>query len=181
MLNKNSQWIIFFCAILYNKYLKKKKKKKNVKYFQYAMFAFIVSFVSTNEVRNHFYLHFWFNKTFIKLLMHCVHVFRKIKKKKKKKKKKNLYSVEFRWWGVMSSSITLYFLSELHNNKKLCNAFENDSSRSYWGRKKEHFYNELVDLLLLSIIVIFHLFSIIRRVISNNTIVLTEIRSYLYR
>ena len=36
-------------------------------------------------------------------------------------------------------------------------------------------HNEGVDLLLLSISVIFHLFSTIRRVISNNTILLSEI------
>ena len=128
MQNKNSQWFIFFCAILYNKNLKKNKNKNkmpNTFSMQCLPFLFLVlkakeikkerHIVSTNEVRNHFYLHFWFNKIFIKLLMHCVLVFRK--------KKERIYCVEFRWWCVMSSAITLYFLSELHNNRKLCNAF----------------------------------------------------------
>ena len=119
--------------------------------------------VSTNKARNHFYLHFWL---LIKLLMRCVHVLWK---------KKKIYCVNFRLRCVMSSAITHYFLSDLHNNRKLCNAFINDSSRLYWGRKNLHFHNEGVDLLLLSIIVIFHVFSTIRRVISNNTIVLSEI------
>ena len=89
--------------------------------------------------------------------------------------KKGIYCVEFRLWCVMSSSFTHYFLSELHNNRKLCNAFINDSSRSYGGRTMVHVYNEGVDMLLLSISVIFHLFSTIRRVISKNTIVVSEI------
>ena len=38
-----------------------------------------------------------------------------------------------------------------------------------------YIFNELVDLLLLSIILIFHKFSTFRSVISNNTIVLSEI------
>ena len=172
--NKNSQWFIFFYAMLYNKNLK--KKMPNTFSMQCLPLLFLVlkakeikkerNIVSFNEVRNHFYLHFWFNKTFIKLLIHCVHVFRE---------KKRIYCVKFRLWCVMSSAITHYFLSELHNNRKLCNAFINDSSRSYWGRKRVHVYNEGVDLLLLSINVIFHLFSTIRRVISNTTIVLSEI------
>ena len=88
--NKNSQWFIFFCATLYNKNLKKKKKMPNTFSMQYLPLLFLVlkakeikkerDIVSTNEVRNHFYLHFWFNTIFIKLLMHCVHVFRKKKK-----------------------------------------------------------------------------------------------------
>ena len=42
-------------------------------------------------------------------------------------------------------------------------------------KKKGTFYNEGVDLLLLSIIVNFYMVSTIKRVISNNTIVLFEI------
>ena len=92
--DKNSQRFIFFCAILYNRNLKEKKKKKgqmlsvcNVCFYHVYFSLFWKAkeikkernIVSTNEVRNHFYLHFWFNKIFIKLLMHCVHVFRKKK------------------------------------------------------------------------------------------------------
>ena len=85
--NKNSQRFIFFCAILYNKNLKKKKKGQILSVCNVCLYCSVFwkakeikkerNIVSTNEVRNHFYLHFWFNKTFNKLLMHCVHVFRK--------------------------------------------------------------------------------------------------------
>ena len=88
--NKNSQWFIFFCALLYKWNLKKKKKKCQILSVCNVCLYYSVfwkakeikkerNIVSTNEVRNHFYLHFWFNRIFIKLLMHCVHVFRKKK------------------------------------------------------------------------------------------------------
>ena len=172
--NKNSQWFIFFCAMLYNKNLKKKnakilsvcnvclycslfwkRKKSRKKETLYQPTKWEIIFIYISDLIQ-FSSNYW-----------CI-VFMFFEKKR-------IYCVEFRLWCVMSSAITHYFLSELHNNRKLCNAFINDSSRSYWGRKRVHVYNEGVDLLLLSISVIFHLFSTIRRVISNNTIVLSEI------
>ena len=181
--NKKSQWFIFFCAILYNINLKQKNKMPNTFSMQCLPLLFRVlkakeikkerNIVWTNELRNYFYLHFWFNKIFIKIIYWCI-VFVFFEKKKRRR----IYCVKFRLWCVMSSAITHFFLSELHNNRKFWNAFINDSSRSYWGRKRIHFYNKSVEMLLLSIIVIFHLFSTIIRVISNFAI---RDRCYLNR
>ena len=171
--NKNSQRFIFFCAILYNRNLKKsqilsvcnvclycslfwKRNKSRKKETLYQPTKWEIIFIYISDLTK-FSSNFW-----------CiVFIFYE--------KKKRIYCVEFRLWCVMSSAISHYFLSELHNNRKLCNAFINDSSRSCWGRKRVHVYNEGVDLLLLSMSVIFYLFSTIRRVILNNTILLSEI------
>ena len=175
MQNKNSQWFIFFCAILYNKNLKKNKNKMpNTFSMQCLPFLFLVlkakeikkerHIVSTNEVRNHFYLHFWFNKIFIKLLMHCVLVFRK-------KKKESTASNSDDGVLCLAPSLSIFFPNYTITESCVMRLWFEVILR----KKNCTFFNDLVDLLLLSIIVIFHLFSTIRRVISNNKIVLSEI------
>ena len=91
--NKKSQWFIFFCAILYNRNLKQKNKMPNTFSMQCLPLLFRVlkakeikkkrNIVSTNELRNYFYLHFWFNKIFIKINYWCI-VFVFFEKEKKK-------------------------------------------------------------------------------------------------
>ena len=107
--------------------------------------------VSTNELRNHFYLHCWFNKIFIKLLMHCVHVFRE--------KKKN-HTARNSDYGVLCIAPSLTTFYPNYTIAESC------VMRLEMIRRGHTVYN---------IIVIFHLFSTFRRVISNNTIVLSEI------
>ena len=87
----------------------------------------------TNVVKSHLYLHSWLNTICIKWLMHWFHVLWN----------RILYYVEFRSWFVLSSAITHYFLSKLTNQRKLNNAFINDLSRSYWGKKRNFFLMKL--------------------------------------